>query len=269
MACGAIARTWADPWIPAAGSGKIKSVLRVYRSDRVFSTTHFGRATDPSTSTLASTQLKVTGNYGLGHRWALQYDLSAAQNRKTKTKKGVTTDSSSAGLKDEVIGIARGLRQGDRFADAVAFNIVLPTGSASSTPRLGVGHTAIEPDYMFGVKHNFGPRQASLSLMLGPRFFFNGHVTQWRMTGEAATALRPHVDIFGTVFYARTFGSSNNISDSQNPDAAEEYNLLRAGVGLRFSLAKNIKPLIEYETDLAGKNIHAGHRWVLGMSWRY
>ncbi len=259
----------ADPWIPAAGTGKVKPVLRLYRSDRTFSSSHFGSETFPSTSKISETQLKITGEHGLGDGWALQYDLRAAQETKTKTKKNKSTTYTASGLQDQEIGLVRGLRQGDVFADAVALNIILPTGSVSSNPQLGVGHTAIEPDYQFGIKHHFGQRLAYGSFSIGPRMFFNSSVTQWRATADVGTRLFRNVDVFGTLFCARTFGTGSTLSASQNPNASEVYNLLRGGLGLRFSLSKNIRPIIEYETDFAGQGIHAGNRLVLGVSWRY
>ncbi len=259
----------ADPWIPAAGTGKVKSVLRLYRSDRTFSSSHFGSETFPSTSKISETQLKVTGEHGLGDGWALQYDLRAAQESKTKTKKNKSTTYTASGLQDQEIGLVRGLRQGEVFADAIALNIILPTGSASSNPQLGVGHTAIEPDYQFGIKHQFGQRLAYGSFSIGPRMFFNSSVTQWRATADVGTQLFQNVDIFGSLFCARTFGVNTALPSSENPNASEVYNLLRGGLGLRFSLTKNIRPIIEYEADLAGQGIHAGNRWVFGVAWRY
>jgi hypothetical protein len=259
----------ADPWIPAAGTGKVKPILRFYRSDRTFSSSHFGSETFPGTSKTSETQLKVTGEHGLGDGWALQYDLRAAQDSKTKTKKNKSTTYTASGLQDQEIGVVRGLRQGDDFADAVALNIILPTGSVSSNPQLGVGHTAIEPDYQFGIKHRFGQSLAYGSFSIGPRMFFNSSVTQWRATADVGTQLFRNVDVFGTLFCARTFGVNTALPSSENPNASEVYNLLRGGLGLRFSLTKNIRPIIEYEADLAGQGIHAGSRLVFGVSWRY
>ena len=259
----------ADPWIPAAGTGKVKSVLRLYRSDRTFSSSHFGSETFPSTSKISETQLKVTGEHGLGDGWALQYDLRAAQESKTKTKKNKSTTYTASGLQDQEIGLVRGLRQGKVFADAIALNIILPAGSTSSNPQMGVGHTAIEPDYQFGIKHQFGQRLAYGSFSIGPRMFFNSSVTQWRATADVGTQLFQNVDIFGSLFCARTFGVNTALPSSENPNASEVYNLLRGGLGLRFSLTKNIRPIIEYEADLAGQGIHAGSRLVFGVSWRY
>ncbi len=259
----------ADPWIPAAGTGKVKPILRLYRADRTFSSSHFGSETFPSTSKFSETQLKVTGEHGLGDGWALQYDLRAAQDSKTKTKKNKSTTYTASGLQDQEIGLVRGLRQGDVFADAVALNIILPTGSVSSNPQLGVGHTAIEPDYQFGIKHRFGQRLAYGSFSIGPRMFFNSSVTQWRATADVGTRLFRNVDVFGSLFYARTFGVNSALTSSGNPNASEVYNLLRGGLGLRFSLTKNIRPIIEYEADLAGQGIHAGNRWVFGVVWHY
>lgn len=261
--------SYADPWIPAAGSGKIKPVLRLYRADHVFSSSSFGSETFPSTSTVSETQLKITGEHGLGNGWSLQYDLRAARERKTKTKKGVSTTYTASGAQDQTLGLVRGLRQGEAFADAIAFNIILATGSVSSNPQLGVGHNAVEPDYQFGLKQSFGRHTASASFSIGPRYFSNSGVTQWRVTADAETRLLRGVDVLGSLFYVRTSGTDNALTPSLNPNASEVYNLLRGGLGLRFTLSKNVRPILKYEADWAGENIHAGQRLVLGVSWRY
>jgi len=185
----------ADPWIPAAGTGKVKSVLRLYRSDRTFSSSHFGSETFPSTSKISETQLKVTGEHGLGDGWALQYDLRAAQESKTKTKKNISTTYTASGLQDQEIGLVRGLRQGEVFADAIALNIILPTGSASSNPQLGVGHTAIEPDYQFGIKHQFGQRTCVWKFFHRTAHVFQQQrdaVARYRRRGYPAVSERGH-----------------------------------------------------------------------------
>ena len=144
-----------------------------------------------------------------------------------------------------------------------------PTGSTSSIPELGVGHTALEPEYQFGVKHRFGQRLAYASFSVGPRVFLNSGVTQWRATADIGTRLFRRVEIFGTVFCSRTFGARSTLAPDQNPNAAEDYNLIRGGLGLRFALTKHLRPIIEYESDVAGQSIHAGSRIVLGASLRY
>lgn len=259
----------ADPWIPPAGSGKIKPVVRFYNSDRAFSPSSFASHTVPSSSKYDETQIKVTGEHGLGGGWALQYDLRAAKDSKTKTKHGLSTTHTAFGLQDQEIGLVRGLRQGDNFADALALNVVLPAGSTSSTPQLGVGHAAIEPQYQFGIRHRFGQRLAYGSFSVGPRVFLNSGVTQWRATADIGTRLVGRLAVFGTLFCSRTFGANSALASNQNPNAAEDYNLVRAGLGLSVALSKDLHPIIEYESDLAGQSIHAGDRVVLGLSWHY
>lgn len=259
----------ADPWLPPAGTGKVKAVVRSYHADRTFAASDWGSQTFPSNTRYRENSLKVTGLHGLGDDWALQYDLRAASLRKTKQKKKVETTRSASGLQDQVIGLVRGLRQGEGFADAVALNAVFPIGSTSSTPQLGVGHFAIEPQYLFGIRHRFGSRTAYGSFSVGPRFYFAGHVAQWRATARAGINLVPKVDLFGTLFYARTRTRTNAAVATVDPYASEVYNLLRGGVGFQFAISKSVRPTIAYETDLAGRGIHAGHRIVAGLSWRY
>lgn len=247
----------------------MKTEVRLYRSDRAFSASSFGTSTQPSHTKYDEIQLKVTGEHGLGNGWAVQYDLRAAKDTKTKTKHQLSTAHTAYGLQDQEIGLVRGLRQGSSFADALALNVILPTGSTSSTPQLGVGHTALEPEYQFGLRHRFGRRYVYASFSVGPRVFLNSGVTQWRGSADVGTQLFPKVGIFGVLFCARTLGASSALAGETNPNAAEDYNLLRAGIGLRFRVSKQLRPIIEYESDLAGRSIHAGSRIVLGVSWRY
>jgi len=232
-------------------------------------TSSFTTNTIPGTAKYSETQVKVTGEHGLGKGWALQYDLRAAEDNKTKTKKHIKTTETAFGVQDQEIGLLRGLRQGESFADALALNVVLATGSSSSSPALGVGHTAIEPDYQFGVKHQFGPRLAYGSFSIGPRIFLNSGVTQVRATADIGTKLFRNLAVFGTLFLSRTYGTDHATSSLQNPNAAEDYNLIRGGIGLRLTLTKKLRPMIEYESDLAGQSIHAGSRIVVGFSWHY
>lgn len=261
-------RARADPWLPPAGTGKVKAVVRSYHADRTFSASGWGSETFPSKTRYRENSLKVTGLHGLGDGWALQVDLRAASVRKTKQKKNVETTQSASGLQDQLIGLVRGLRQGEGFADAVALNAVFPIGSTSSTPQLGVGHFAIEPQYLFGIRHRFGSRTAYGSFSVGPRLYLAGHVAQWRATARAGIILVPKVDLFGTLFYART-RTRNAAVATVDPNASEVYNLLRGGVGFQFAISKSVRPTIAYETDLAGRDIHAGRRIVAGLSWRY
>jgi len=260
---------YAGPWIPPAGAGTMKPVIRFYHSDRAFPPSSFGTQTIPSSTQYDETQIKITGEHGLGGGWALQYDLRAAKDSKTKTKHGTSTTHTAFGLQDQEIGVVRGLRQGNSFADTFALNIVVPAGSTSSTPELGVGHTAVEPEYQFGFRGRFGQRPAYASFSLGPRVFLNSGVTQWRATADVGARLLRRVEIFGTLFCSRTFGANSASASNQNPNAAEDYNLVRAGVGLKFALTRDLRPIIEYESDLAGQSIHAGDRIELGVSWRY
>lgn len=253
----------ADPWIPAADHGKSKLVLRFYSSERKFSS-HFSTDRVPSSSKYSETQGKLTGLHGLGAGWAFQYDLRAASLRKTKKK----STYSAAGLQDLEIGLAKGLRQRPGFADAVAFNVVLPTGSTDSNPQLGVGHWAVEPDYQFGVAGRPGGHYAFGSFAAGLRFFPNGGVTQLRASADTGIGLVPRLGMMGTLFLSKSFGGNASVTSS-NPYASEVYNLLRGGLWLQYALSKKLRPILGYEADLAGQDIHAGGRFVLGVAWRY
>lgn len=256
---------WADPWIPAAGEGKIKAVMRFYRSDQRFSPSSFTTSTAAATSRYTEDQLKVTGMHGLGGGWAIQYDLRAAALRKEKRKAAY----GATGLEDQTVGLARALRQGPDFADAVSLSVIFPTGSTTSNPQLGVGEYAIEPDYQVGVAGtDSGGRSWSGSLSLGPRVFLDGGATQLRMSVFLDKQVSSRFAVMGSMFYSHTVAGYDH-STSLPPNASEIYNLLRLGVFLQYRASKSVRPLIGYEQDVAGRDIHAGSRVVIGLSFRY
>ncbi len=257
----------ADPWIPPKGSGVIKPVIRFYHSARLFPLTHFGTTTSPTHSVENETQLRLTGDHGLGRDWALEYDLRAARATKTKTSRHGTASYQASGVGDQEIGLVHGLRRGRFFADSIALNAVLATGSTTSNPQLGVGHNAVEPDYEFGFTHRFGSHFTYGSFAVGPRIFTNSGIIEWRMAGEVGTEVVRRFYAFATFFSSRTFGS--NASNPKASNAAEYYNIARIGLGIQYKLTQSFRPLLQYENDVAGQNIHAGHRWVVGFSWNY
>ena len=254
----------AQPWIPAAGSGKVKATVRFYHSDRLFPQTSFSTTTHSTHSKLSETQIRLDGEQGLGHGWAFVYELRAARLVKSKPK----ATYSATGLQDQQIGLSYGLRQRAHFADAITVNAIVPTGRTSTTPQLGVGALAVEPDYDVGIVHHFGPRLVYASLSVGPRIYIRNGVTQARASAVVGVDPIQRVTIMGTLFFSKTL-ASNALSISTTPNASEFYNILRGGVGLEYAVTKNIRPLIAYEIDLAGQSIHAGSRLVAGVSWRY
>lgn len=257
----------ADPWIPPKGSGIVKPVIRFYHGARLFPLTRFGTTTTPTNSVENETQLRLTGDQGLGDDWALEYDLRAQRETKTKTSRHGTASYQATGLGDQEIGLVHGLHQGRGFADSVALNAVIATGSTTSNPQLGVGHNAVEPDYEFGFSHRFGSHFTYGSFAVGPRIFANSGITQWRMAGEVGTEVVRRFYAFATFFSSRTFGS--DAANPKAPNASEYYNIARVGVGVQYKLTPSFRPLVQYEKDVAGQNIHAGQRFVVGFSWKY
>ncbi len=257
----------ADPWIPPKGSGVTKPVIRFYRAARLFPITRFGTTTAPTNSVEHEAQLRITGDHGLGNDWALEYDLRAQRETKRKTYRHGATTYQASGLGDQEIGLVHGLHQGRLFADSVAINAVLATGSTTSNPQLGVGHNAIEPDYEFGFTHRFGRHFTYGSFAVGPRIFANSGIIEWRVAGEIGAQVMRRLYVFTTMFASRTFGSG--ASNPKAPNASEYYNIARLGLGIQYKLTRSFRPLLQYEKDVAGQNIHAGRRWVLGFSWDY
>jgi hypothetical protein len=251
----------ADPWIPAAGSGVVKPMVRWFNSQSAYPASGFTTTTLPA-STERQTELRVTGVAGIGHGFSIEYDLRAGQLSTSRLKRHRLLKQSSTGLEDQIISLNYGLTQTAIFADSLTVNLVIPTGASNSAPALGVGHFAIEPDAQFGFAH--GP--FTLTLQGGARLFTDSGVTQLRATAYTGLQLSPSVVLLATGFVSRTVQQPNTVLLI---DRGELYNLARLGVGVEYRLTRIWRPFIEYQTTVAGQSIHGGSRVVLGVSIRY
>ena len=251
-------RASADPWIPAAGHGVAKPMLRYFTGNTAFPSSGFTTRTTPS-SKQTSVQLRITGALGLGHRLSLEYDLRGAWVQKSRVKHQQTLTSTSAGLQDQEIGLNYGLTQTPGFAQSVTFNIVIPAGQTKPSPGLGTGRWAVEPDYQLGLAH--GPFAATL--MIGPRVFLDGGATQLCTTLFLSARALPRLTLYGEVFYVRTIQQVHALP----PGATGElYNLLRLGIGAEYRLTHRYRPFVAYERRIAGQSIHAGNRFIAGIA---
>ncbi len=250
-------RASADPWIPSAGHGTVKPMVRLYSADSSFSASGFGTNTQPS-SKLNINQFRIVGVAGLGHDLSLEYDLRAAQVR--SSRHGVT--ATNTGFQDQEIGLNYGLTQTPNFADSITLNVIAPTGAVKPPPPLGVGRWAIEPDAQFGLHH--GP--VNLSLIAGPRFFLDGNAIQLRAETDLSARVTRRLTLLGSVFFVNTLQQSRVL-----PTAArgEDYNLLRLGIGAEYRITSNLRPFVEYEQYIAGKGMHAGQRITIGIAIHY
>ncbi|MDA3913546.1 hypothetical protein [Oleiagrimonas sp.] len=253
----------ADPWIPARGHGVVNPMLRYFSANNAFSGTQFGTGTSPS-SQQRETQFRFTGTQGIGGRLSIQYDLRGGALQKTRHHAGQTITSRSSGLEDQEVGLNYGLRQTASFADSIALNVVLPTGSATRVPALGAGKAAIEPDYQIGINRGL----MFVTLLAGPRIFVGGGAIQLRTSANLGYRVSPRFSLGGSLFYVRTIHRQQAITI--NP--GEIYNLLRLGVRLQYHPSGHFRqwrPFLTYEDSVAGQGIHAGKRIVLGVSVHY
>ncbi|MDE3210975.1 MAG: hypothetical protein KGM46_09555 [Pseudomonadota bacterium] len=253
----------ASPWVPAKGHGVVKPMLRYFSANDAFSSTTFGSSTYPS-SRQQETQLRITGVQGIGGRLSIQYDLRGGALQKTRQHAGHTITNRSSGLEDQEVGLNYGLRQTASFADSIALNVVLPTGSTTRVPALGTGKAAIEPDYQVGIRR--GPLFATL--LGGARIFVAGGAIQLRTSANLGYRVTPRFSLGGSLFYVRTIHRQQ--AAIRNP--GEIYNLLRLGVGLQYhprGQFRHWRPFLTYEDSVAGQGIHAGKRIVLGVSVHY
>ncbi|HQT47148.1 MAG TPA: hypothetical protein PLY97_07990 [Acidocella sp.] len=248
----------ADPWIPAAGNGSAKVMVRLFNANRAFSSTGFGTATVPA-SKQSETQLRATGEQGIGGGFSIEYDLRAGKRQDSRTKLGVTSNLSATGLEDQEVGLNYGLIQSPLAALSVTVNVLAPTGNQHSAPALGTGHFAIEPDVQAGFKTG----ALTLTGEFGSRMFTDSGVAQLRATLYAGWRVLPRITLFGTGFVSRTVQRAASLSLS---DQAEVYNVLRVGGGAEYKLTPCLRPYAEYEQNIAGQGIHAGDRITLGVS---
>ncbi len=252
---------YADPWIPAAGEGSFEPSVRLYDATSAFPPGEYGTATAAS-SEERYTMLRLKGTHGIGHRLSIEYDLRAGRVEKIRVKHGRRIVDSATGVEDQEIGLNLGLRQRRHFADSISLNVVAPTGAVGTSPPLGVGQTAIEPDYQVGFAH--GRFRASLEA--GSRVFVDSGTAQMRVDVDASFAAFRRVEIGATLFYVRTVLQRKPLP---LPDAGEQYNVLRPGLRVKFRATRRFKPYLEYERDLAGEAIHAGQRLTVGFTYEY
>lgn len=254
-------RAQADPWIPAAGDGRVEPMVRFFDATQAFSPTAFGTATLPSSEERYS-MYRITGTQGLGGRLSIEYDLRAANFEKIRYKRGARVVQSASGLEDQEIGLNLGLHQRRDFADSIELNVIAPTGAASGSPQLGAGHAALEPDYQIGIARG----RLLVTAMAGARVFVDGAAAQLRTDIDVGLHVTPRIELAGTVFFVRTIVRHEPLPLT---DAAERYDVLRPGVRIRYRVNRHFKPYLEYEKDVAGKGIHAGRRITLGFTVEY
>lgn len=252
---------FADPWIPAAGDGVVKPMVRLFHGNRAFPPTGFTTNTVPASSESA-TQYRITGVQGLGDGFSLEYDLRGARVRRFTDRHHVPVADISWGLQDEELGLNYGVVQTPHVAASVELNVVIPAGSTKPAPSLGTGRWALEPDYQLGVAQRWG----SLSVILGPRIFLDGAATQLRTTIDMSARATRRLSFTGEMFFVRTIQHAGSIPPGAR---GELYNLLRFGAGAQYRLTHHLRPFFLYEINVAGKGIHAGSRIELGVALRY
>lgn len=248
----------ADPWVPPAGSGVVKPMLRYFTGDRAFASSGFTSKTVPASKETV-VQLRTTGVLGLGHELSLEYDLRGARVQTSRRRNGSELTSTSTGLQDQELGLNYSLAQTPDFAQSIELNMVAPTGRTEPPPSLGVGRWAVEPDYQLGLRHG----RFDATLILGPRAFLDGGATQLRATLNLAVNVLPRFTLYSETFFVRTIKQVHALP----PGAAGElYNLLRVGIGIKYRLTRRFQPFAAYEDDVAGKGIHAGNRVTVGAA---
>lgn len=253
----------AGAYIPAAGCGDVSAMVRYAFGNQAFSPTSFSGATLPS-SEEEKTQLRVTGEQGLGSGFSLTYDLRYGFLYRAQTKHGRPTVNTNDGLQDEVVGLDYGLTQTRAFSDALGLSLVVPGSSAVKIPGLDSGHYALEPAYMIG----FNPGFWHLTALwyAAPRVFTDGGIAQFRTGLDVEAPVLHRLELAGTVFFVRSAQLSGY---NRLRDAGERYDVLRLGVEARYKMARGLQPFVAYENYVAGKGGHASQRVTIGIKIRF
>ncbi len=252
-------RAEAGAYIPAAGSGDVSAMVRYAFGDQAFLPSSFSSSSFPS-SKEEKTQLRVTGEEGLGSGFSLTYDLRYGFLYRAKTKHGRTTVNTNDGLQDEEVGLDYGLTQTRAFSDAIGLSLVVPGSSAVKIPGLDSGHYALEPAYMIA----FRPGVFNLTAFwyAAPRVFTDGGMAQFRTELELEAPVLRRLDLAGKVFFVRSAQLSGY---NRLRDVGELYNLLRLGVEARYKMSDGLQPFVAYEDYVAGKGGHAAERITIGI----
>ncbi len=251
----------ADPWIPAAGDGVVKPMVRLFHGNQAFPAGGFTTGTVRGSSE-SSTQYRITGVQGIGHDLSIEYDLRGGRVRSFADRHHRPVASVSSGLQDEEIGLNYGLTQTPRFADSVTLNVIVPAGRTKPAPALGTGRWSVEPDFQAGISRPWG----SLTMVTGARVFLDGAATQLRATIDLSLHLTRRLALTGEVFAVKTIRQASTIPPGAQ---GELYNLVRPAVGLTWRLTKTVRPFLLYEVNVAGEGIHAGSRVELGVAVHY
>ncbi|MDE2184688.1 MAG: hypothetical protein KGJ78_16840 [Alphaproteobacteria bacterium] len=253
----------AGAWIPDAGTGDAKAMVRYSSADQSFPEQSFSTTTLPS-STTSLIQLRLVGEQGLGNGFSLDYDLRYGFLHRSKTKHGVTFAEDRSGLQEQRIGLNYGLTQDEDFADAVGLSVVTPGTTSSSGPQLGSGQWAMEPVYRIGFKPGFWHLTGNFDV--SSRVFLDGGAAQFRTHLEIAVPVFDKMHLSGNLFFVRT---ARMAAFSDARDRGELYNLLRLGVEARYRLTDYAEPFVGYENDVAGMGGHASQRLTFGVKISY
>ena len=251
----------ADPWVPAAGSGEVKPMIRLFEGNRAFPAGGFTTSTVPASSA-TMTQYRLTGIQGLGDGLSIEYDVRGARLRNQTNVNHIPTPHVSAGLQDEEIGVNYGLTQQPSFADSVELNMIIPAGRSKAVPAMGTGRWATEPDFQAGFAGGWG----DITLTTGPRVFLDGNATQVRATLDLSVRLTHRLSLLGEVFAVKTFRQSAKLPPGAQ---GEIYNLIRPAVGVSWRITPRLRPFLLYEVNLAGAGLHAGSQIEFGLALHY
>lgn len=242
----------AEPRLPKPHHGKASIMARWSTGGRGFSPTSYGSATRPA-SNKRETLLRAIGTYGLSRGWAIEYDLRGGVL--SRSHHHVTR--STAGLEDQLIGIERALHQQPNFADAIAFNVLIP---GSRTGGLSAGVMALQPGYEAEIRGS-GRGAPYASMNVAARLYSGGYGGQWHIFTEVGAHVTRRLSIAGLLTYYRSMNAF-----ARGPAGYDE---LRAGIELRERLWRNVRPFLRFEQDLAGRNIHDLSRISLGIEVRH
>ncbi len=246
----------AQAWIPQAGTGTVEPMVRYAFSDTAFPADTFSTETRASSSE-QKVQFRITGDYGLGDGFSLNYDFRYAYRHSSDKTAGGSSHRSSSGFQEQRIGLDYGLTQDPAFADSIGLGVIVPGGGARSV-HLDSGRWAVEPIYNLGFKPGFWKLSGYFDV--GSRIFLDGGATQFRTHLGIGAPVLDGVWLSGKLFFARTV----RMGAYDARDSGELYNVLRLGVEARFRLTDSVHPVLGYESEVAGMGRHAEQRLTVG-----
>ncbi len=247
---------FAAAWVQPRGETYISLAFSEYRSDWFWDEGGDRRRSEDGT--YRKREIKLYVEHGLTENTTLLFALPWQ-----KAEKLEPSDLSEQDFHDVEIGIRR--RLWARGFETASWQLLLgiPSGYATDKPfRLGDANTYLDVRYLWGRSYEEKGRYGYVSLEGGLRHFLEGNeVDQFRFDG---TWFHPFSATWG---FQATLSAIESFSISTAP-GRNGFSLLKAGVGMVYSLSPTTEIMLRNTWDLSGKNTGDGSNLELVFSTR-